>query len=252
MFFLHSHIILFCTWLSDYCLSTYCTSDGAIISYSLVIDICWDTLTPHIPAVCNCWLAYSDTLSKTLHCMMSGQIHEQPFVQLLKTQDVPRRLIPSNVIANQSYRETQLFVSWVYLQIKRENIVLFFLQCINFLNLQNLIIFFCLLVNNIFRTLPVREPMENSGTSMKWLQHFAGSTMRRIQESVQACEIWLFMQTQQRKWCLSKPLKMSKKKLRCKGLGEFFERRDIETQREECKWNWDKIQQGHSWERNRQ
>lgn len=30
---------------------------------------------------------------------------------------------------------------------------------------------------------------------------------------------------------------MSKKKLRCKGLGEFFERRDIETQREECKWN---------------
>ena len=115
-----------------------------------------------MPAMCNCWLAYRDTLSKTLHCMMSGQIHEQPFVQLLKTQDVPRRLIPSNVIANQSYRETQLFVSWVCPQIKRETIVLFFLQCINFFNLQNLIIFFCLLVNNIFRTLPLREPMENT------------------------------------------------------------------------------------------
>lgn len=198
MFFLHSHIILFCTtiWLlSVYLLYLWWC-------YHLLLSWYWyilrERLTLHMPAMCNCWLACSDTLSKTLHCLMSGQIHEQPFVQLLKTQDLPKRLIPSNVIANQSYRETQLFVSWVYLQIKRENIVLFF----SFF--YNALIFLTWKSHNLLLSTG-KQHLQNSAPQRtdgelrhinEWLQHFEGSSMRGIQESVQTCEIWLFMQTQ--------------------------------------------------------
>lgn len=85
-----------------------------------------------------------------------------------KAKMCQRGLITRSVTARQSHIETQLFVSWVYLQIKRENIVLFWFSAnkLIFLNLQNLLIFFRILVNNnIFRTAH-REPVENSGMSL--------------------------------------------------------------------------------------